>query len=167
MRHLGTGGWILLLGLAGAAPAAADGPMPAAFCEDLKAVVADAGAEFAAFRGPRIGEPSTNAQGYTSIDYTALRSLSGATRCVVADYIPPDGKTLKSYRCEWLPTAGSKSKIVGDVAVGARQCVGIGDPMDSLKFYENDIADAYIYGDDFEINVSAGTAPKVFLRIRP
>ena len=165
MRKLIAGGSIFLLALAAAQPALADVEIPPAFCPNLKEVVAETGRHFAKFRGPLI-ESSTDAQGYTHNDYASSLSLAGATVCVVSEYKPPERAALISYRCEWLPVGVSKSDVVAEVAIAVKKCVGIDDWMDRLDFYENDIASADVYGDDFEVHVSSGTAPRAFLWVR-
>jgi hypothetical protein len=156
--------WALTLGLALASSANAQGPVGKSFCEDLKAVVADADNDFSHFKGNQIGDREVDSVGDVTIIFAALRSLSGATSCTVEDFKSPTSESpLKGYHCRWAPT-GTKSDVVGEVATAARDCVG-GSDMDDLKFYQNDIADAYIYGGNYEINIGSGTAPDVFMSI--
>ena len=165
MRKLMTGGSIFLLTLAAAGPALAEIEIPAAFCPNLKEVVAETSQNFARFRGPLV-ETSTDDEGYVSNAYASSLTLAGATLCVISEYKPPDSKALISYRCEWLPVGVTKSDVVAAVAIAVRRCVGIDDWMDHLDFYENDIAQAAVYTDEFEVTISAGTAPRAFLWVR-
>lgn len=152
-------------GLTAAAQAPAPTPAGPTFCADLRAVVVETGTSFDRFKGAQSGEPVRDASGNTTIRYAALRSLGGAARCAVKDYIPQGSKALRSYECEWTPIA-SKIATVTALAQAAENCVGKNDPLDRLSTFADDGADADIYTDDFSINIGAGTVPKVFFRIR-
>jgi len=158
---------VLGSGIAAAAYAqqAPPSPMGPSFCADLKAVTADAGNAFNSFKGAKISESPRDPQGYATVKYAASRSLAGAARCTVEDYLTPDGDPLRSYECEWTPI-GSKTSTASALADATEECVGVGDPFDRIKTYANDWVEADIYTDDFEINIGAGTSPQVFFTIR-
>jgi hypothetical protein len=137
------------------------------FCEDLKAVTAAAAKGFEALKGAKVSEEPRDSRGYATVKYKALRSLDGAAICSVTDYLRPEGKPLRSFVCEWKPVG---TKIATTLALGqaSETCVGMNDPLDGIRSAQDrDEANADIYGDDFSINIGAGTAPQVFFRVRP
>lgn len=155
----------LLLNVAFGSSANAKALVRIGFCQDLKAVVADAPNDFAKYRGHQRGATETDVTGYRTTKFTALRHLAGAARCSVEDHLAPDDKKPRtSYICEWLPS-GTKIDAVSEVAVAARNCVGE-SPDDEFTTYKDGSAVADIYRETYSINVSSGSVPQIFMVIR-
>jgi hypothetical protein len=103
------------------------------FCAQIQAIVADAPNSFAAFRGQRTKQETSQVPPPVTVDhYAASGAPEGATECeITARDTPTDaGKYLPNYSCEFPIAGTNKGAATQKLASRIAACLpGISRPM--------------------------------------
>jgi hypothetical protein len=128
-------------------------PADAAFCSDLNAVIADAGNQFASLRGTPRSDNFWQANGGPTNNYTATRSLPGASNCMVEN--DPSNQTYPwIYTCAFA-AAPTKVDALNTAAGEVADCIGKTDDSDVDIDAQSDVGNVDFDRPNYEISLVA------------